>query len=283
MLEYSVNQRDEIRRSYLNEGPYQIQLSSYPYSSEKHPRHFQYSWFKQFPSWLEYSPTTDAAYCLPCYLFNMKPNGRPGWDVFIIKGFKSWRKVNAGKDCAFLNHIGDDPCSPHNNAMRCCVDLMKQSGHIDKVMHAQSSQQILDNRLRVKTSIDAVRWLAFQACAFRGHDETPDSKNRGNFLQLIELLASYNDNVKKVVLENAPKSTKYISHSVQKEILHVLANEVRKKICEDIGDSKFCIIVDDARDESKKEQMTLVLRFVDKDDFIKKRFFIFLMLKIQLH
>ena len=33
ILEYSVNQRDEIRRSYLNEGPYQIQLSSYPYSS----------------------------------------------------------------------------------------------------------------------------------------------------------------------------------------------------------------------------------------------------------
>ena len=100
---------------------------------------------------------------------------------------------------------------------------------------------------------------------------------------MIELLAFYNDNVKKVVLKNALKLTKYISHSVQKEILHVLANEVRKKICEDIGDSKFCIIVDDARDESKKEQMTLVLRFVDKDDFIKKRFFIFLMLKIQLH
>ena len=157
--------------------------------------------------------------------------------------------------------------------MRCCVDLMKQSGHIDKVMHAQSSQQILDNRLRVKTSIDAVRWLAFQACAFRGHDETPDSKNRGNFLQLIELLASYNDNVKKNLLENAHKSTNYISHLVQKEILHVLANEVRKKIREDIGDSKFCIIVDEARDESKREQMALVLRFVDKDGFIKERFF----------
>ena len=33
MLKYSVNQRDEIRRSYLNKGPCQIQLSSYPYSS----------------------------------------------------------------------------------------------------------------------------------------------------------------------------------------------------------------------------------------------------------
>jgi len=33
--------------------------------------------------------------------------------------------VNAGKICAFLNHIGDSPCSPHNNAMKACEDLLK--------------------------------------------------------------------------------------------------------------------------------------------------------------
>jgi hypothetical protein len=48
---------------------------------------------------------------------------------------------------------------------------------------------------------------------------------------------------------------------------------VRNKIREDIGDSKFCIIVDEARDESKREQMVIVLRFVDKDGFIQERFF----------
>ena len=48
---------------------------------------------------------------------------------------------------------------------------------------------------------------------------------------------------------------------------------MRKKIREDIGDSKFCIIVDEAHDESKREQMALVLRFVDKDGFIKEHFF----------
>jgi hypothetical protein len=31
-----------------------------------------------------------------------------------------------------------------------------------------------------------------------------------------------------------------------------------------IGDSKFCIIVDETRDESKREQITIVLRFIDK-------------------
>jgi hypothetical protein len=59
----------------------------------------------------------------------------------------------------------------------------------------------------------------------------------------------------------------------QKEILHVLAKRIQDAIHEEIGDSKFCIIVDEARDESKREQMAVVLRFVDKDGFIHERFF----------
>ncbi|KAL4313475.1 hypothetical protein GQ457_01G024840 [Hibiscus cannabinus] len=121
--------------------------------------------------------------------------------------------------------IEHDPCSPHNNDVRSCMDLMKQYEHIDKVMNQQNSEIILKNNLRLKTSIDVVRWLAFQACAFRGKDDTHRSKNRGNILELIQLLASYNDDVKNVVLENAPKCAKYIPHSIQKEILHVLATK----------------------------------------------------------
>ena len=39
------------------------------------------------------------------------------------------------------------------------------------------------------------------------------------------------------------------------------------------GDAKFCILVDEARDESKREQMAIILRFVDKEGFIKERVF----------
>ncbi|XP_029151619.1 uncharacterized protein [Arachis hypogaea] len=89
---------------------------------------------------------------------------------------------------------------------------------------------------------------------------------------MIKLIASYNDEVARTVLENAPYNAKYTSHQIQKEILHILSNKVRKHICEEIGDSKFCIVVDEARDESKREQMALVLRFVDIHGFIQERF-----------
>ncbi|KAG2667007.1 hypothetical protein I3760_15G092100 [Carya illinoinensis] len=127
----------------------------------------------------------------------MKASQRSGWDVFTVMGFRNWKKINNGKHCAFLNHIGEDPCSCHNNAVKSCNECTKL-------------EQILNNLLRVKTSIDVVRWLAFQRCAFRGHDETLDSKNRDNFLEMLKLLASYNNKVGKLVLENAPKSSKFV-------------------------------------------------------------------------
>ena len=54
--------------------------------------------------------------------------------------------------------------------------------------------------MHLKASIDIVRWFTFQACAFRGHDESVGSRNRGNFLEMIKLLVSYNKEIDEVVL-----------------------------------------------------------------------------------
>ncbi|XP_015940673.1 uncharacterized protein LOC107466196 [Arachis duranensis] len=248
--QYNVNERDKIRRAYIIAVPYQPTNINYP-ASEK-----------------------DAAYCLPCYLFGKHYGARnDGKNAFSELGFSNWKKVNNGVNCAFVCHEGSIPDSPHNLCVKSCDDLMAQSKHIDKVLDRHSDETIANNRLRLKTSINAIRWLAFQACAFRGDDESPGSLNRGNFIELIKLLASCNQNVNNVVLENALGNAQYISPGVQKDILHIFARKVRATIREEIGDSKFCIIIDEARDESKREQMSVVLRFVDKHGCVQERFF----------
>jgi hypothetical protein len=88
----------------------------------------------------------------------------------------------------------------------------------------------------------------------------------------VKLLASYNKDVDVVVLENAPGNAKYTSPEVQIELLSIYARKVQQSIREEIGNSKFCIMLDEARDESKKEQMAIVLRFVNKEGYIKERF-----------
>nr|XP_011463637.1 PREDICTED: zinc finger MYM-type protein 1-like [Fragaria vesca subsp. vesca] len=133
--------------------------------------------------------------------------------------------------------------------------------------------EILKNRLRLKTTIESVRYLAYQGCAFRGHDESVDSRNRGNCVELIKHTAKFSPEVAKVVLENAPKNATYISPRIQKQVLNILANKVRKHIRDEVGDSSFCILVDEAQDSSHKEQMAIILRFVDTEGFLRERFF----------
>ena len=53
-----------------------------------------------------------------------------------------------------------------------------------------------------------------------------------------------------------------------KEIIHVISTKVKKAIRKAIGYAKFCILVDEAHDESMKEQIIVVLRYVDIDGFV---------------
>jgi hypothetical protein len=94
------------------------------------------------------------------------------------------------------------------------------------VIDKQTSEQKLNNRLRLKTLVDCICYLTSQECTLRGHDEGPNSKNHVNFLELIEIVSMYNEKVAKVVLENAPQNDKYTSYHIQKYILHVLAKRV---------------------------------------------------------
>ncbi|KAH9750084.1 TTF-type domain-containing protein [Citrus sinensis] len=160
--------------------------------------------------------------------------------------------VKDGKNCAFLNHVGKDLNSTHKKAEKSCEDLMRQSQHLPQAFNRYSSQEIENNILQLKTTVEAIRYLTFQGCSFRGHDESKKSLNRGNFLQLFKAFACNNEKIAEVILDKAPKYASYISPNIQKENLHVFS-------------IKFCLIVDESRDESKKEQMAVVFRFVDKD------------------
>ncbi|XP_059458258.1 uncharacterized protein LOC132187841 [Corylus avellana] len=202
----------------------------------------------------------------------MLPSGHFTQRVFTIDGFRNWKKVRNGKDCAFLNHIGKDPTSFHRVAEKSYEDLKNQSQHIQNVFEKLTSEQIANNQLQLKSSIDVVRVLAFQGVAFRGRDESVSSTNRGNFLEILGFTVSYNEQLAEVIAK-APKNATYTSPTVQKQIVHVFSTKVKEVIRNEIGDAKFCVIVDETRDESMKEQMAIVLRFVDKNSFVRKRFF----------
>ncbi|KAL0003158.1 hypothetical protein SO802_016939 [Lithocarpus litseifolius] len=163
-----------------------------------------------------------------------------------------------------------------------CKDLMNQWQHLQRVVDHFTTEQIANNRLQLKASIYIVRHLAFQAISFRGRDESFSSSNRGNFLESLGIVTFWNEKVAEII-EKPPKNATYTSPRIQKEILHVFLAKVKKDIREEIGDVKFCIMVDEARDESMKEQMAVVFRNVDTQDFVKELFLgLFMLLTLWL-
>lgn len=80
---------------------------------------------------------------------------------------------------------------------------------VDQLGSARS-QQILKNRHYLKTIAEIVLFCSHQEIALRGHKEGEQSANRGNFLQLLELIGQYDSEIKKKIL-HGPQNAKYTS------------------------------------------------------------------------
>jgi hypothetical protein len=88
---------------------------------------------------------------------------------------------------------------------------------------------------------------------------------------MINFLASYDKKVDKVVMKNSPQNA--ISLSIQKEISHVFARMTQNEIREEIEDNFFFVyLMMKLVMESTREQMTLIVKFVAKNTYVKERF-----------
>ena len=88
----------------------------------------------------------------------------------------------------------------------------------------------------------------------------------------MKFLVGHNDEIKSVTFKNAHGNSQTMAPSVQKEITNVAALETLALIVKDIDDSLFSILVDESRDVSMKEQMAIVVRYVDKNGHVVERF-----------
>ncbi|KAK1379670.1 TTF-type domain-containing protein [Heracleum sosnowskyi] len=244
--EYDDNIRVQVRRAYIAKGPFRPVHYTFPKNGDS--RTFQANWFGEF-DWLEYSIHKDAAFCMWCYLFNPKRADNSGKNAFTTTGFKKWKKA-----------------------------LDKFRSHIELVGHEIE----VDYRRRLTAVLTVIRLLLRQGFGFRGHDESSDSLNKGNFLEIFEWHCENNVEVGKASRSNAPGNCQLTSPKVQKELVRACASETRSLIFADIGNSFFTLLVDESRDISLKEQMAVVLIYVNKHGEVIERLlptFIYTVLK----
>ncbi|XP_047259695.1 zinc finger MYM-type protein 1-like [Capsicum annuum] len=112
---------------------------------------------------------------------------------------------------------------------------------LDLSNHRQSIQVVLD-----KHSQKAKRFLRWY------EDKHPD--------------------VGKVILEKVRQNDTLTCPMIQKDIVNACMKETLKVIIEDLNGDYFGILVDESKDISHKEKMTLVLRYADKNGEVVERF-----------
>ncbi|KAL4122041.1 hypothetical protein QTP88_014447 [Uroleucon formosanum] len=234
-------------------GPYQPNNIIFPQHSG---RKFRPEWYSSFP-WIEYSPSSNSAFCFYCRAFPSNTSD----PTFVSVGFKQWSKASYKSFPQHEKSFGYKEAS----AKLAGYKSSKKSGSIISKVNTHHQQIVADNRAYLKCILDSLLYCARQGIAVRGHREDEDSSNKGNFLELLTLCANDNDIIQRYFIEKE-KTFRYVSGDYTNTFLEYLANIVIKNIIDNvIAAGIFSIIVDETQDLSRHEQVAIIIRYATKD------------------
>ena len=103
--------------------------------------------------------------------------------------------------------------------------------------------------------------------------ESSYDNNPGNFVETLNLVVRHGDKVLEDHLKTAPLNARYTSAPVQNQFIFLCGKYITDKIVDEIKAAKFfTILADEVIDVSGKEQLALVIRFVDEAGIIREEF-----------
>ncbi|XP_040072179.1 zinc finger MYM-type protein 1-like [Ixodes scapularis] len=178
-------------------------------------RTFKSEWYTSFP-WLEYSVTSNSAFCFACQMFSTSNGQRSGSAVFVTEGYRNWKKA------------------------------LQKDGKLR--LHSNSAAHKLCQ----------ASWEFFKQMKEKGAENSVAVHLSEAYLK--ELVAK-SDAILLKKLENGPANAKYTHHSIQDEILSAMSDIVLRRFKTEVDSAQcFALIVDESRDISKTEQLSVVVR-----------------------
>ena len=226
-------------------------------------RCFNPAWFKSF-QWLEYSVEKDACFCYPCRLFgsvNAIGSSRPE-TAFTSTGFKDWKHAT-GKKGILVCHSNSFSHKESMVAWEQYRITSEQGTSILNRINSSWETTLANNQHYIKTIAEILLFCSRQEIGIRGHREDKSSVNRGNFLELLDLVAKH-DTVIQQKITNTPQNATYTSPQIQNDLLHTMASIVQSRISMNVRKAgMYYMLADEMKDCSKREQLSIVLRYVD--------------------
>jgi hypothetical protein len=184
--------------------------------------------------------------------------GRRLQKTFVSDGFNSWKKCPK----ALKEHETSEQHREGINNLK----MKKQCGSgVISMVNENFQKDQKQHQAALVAMFETAKFLLEQGLPFQGHDD-----ESGNFVRLLHLRA-----------QDIPalsswlnRRNKWCSHSIQNEIIELIANAVRENIRTEIQASGvFSIIADGTQDISGYEQLSIVFRHVSQtfevsEDFV---------------
>lgn len=151
---------------------------------------------KVLRKWMVYSPIKKSLFCFCCKLFctNTKEAGTSKF----ITGFQSWWKLNP----MVAQHESSAKHLENLEIWKSLSVRLKLNKTIDSMHQKEVEKEKIKWNKILHRLLDITLFLAKQNLPFRGHREDEQSFNRGNFLELVELISHYDPVLKRTYSKN---------------------------------------------------------------------------------
>lgn len=240
----------------------QPNLISIKASDNRQNRGFNITWYDKC-DWLTGSIKRKKLFCWPCVLFSVQTE------------YQTWSKIGYS-DLKNLPRSTERHFKSKEHIFSSCkLKLFSKQNIATALDTAQKeaiisfNNQVRENRSNLKRLIDITIYLASQELAFRGHVETEDSINRGNYKELLMLWGKYDSKFDTFLNGSVFSGT---SKTIQNELIDSVAYIIKENISKEIESvSFFAWEIDETTDITCTSQLSIVFRYV-KDGNVVERF-----------
>ena len=224
-----------------------------------------------------YSPAEDGVYCKVCCFFGGASSEKNSSKIerLVKVPITFWTSASTKlKD----HHMKS---SVHKSATlkseEFCKVMKSKQKSISEQLNSALASQVQRNREKLYSIVKTILFCGRQNIAIRGHRESESSTNPGNFREWLSFRIESGDHLLQDHLCNAPKNAIYTSNTIQNDLICTIGKWIQNRVLSEIqqGSKIFAVIADESRDCSNKEQMPLIVRYVDKHSSIVEAFLAF--------
>ena len=215
--------------------------------------------------WICGSTSSNKLYCWPCLLFSQDDSI---WSS-PHRGYSDLNNLHTavGRHEKTASHLSAFVTFKTFGQTRIDALLSQQRNAVIN----QHNAEVKRNREVLKRLIRITCFLGIQEIAFRGHDESQTSNNRGNYIEMAYLIAEFDDKLQTHL--SSATVFRGLSPTIQNDLIDSVSHVVLAEIKKELHNCLFVsVLLDETSDISCYSQLSTVFRYVNTDGHLHERF-----------